>query len=288
LSKQIEDNKKDMIVIPDNILNYIPFEILQRENSKYLIEDFAISYSGSVRLYLELQSDYFNYECENYWAGFSPKYKNDEQLHSSSDEISAISKIIDGKTFIGEDSKKQTFLENNKNFSILHLAMHAEIDDENPMFNKLIFSDGDLTSSEIYISESKANLAILSACNTGSGKLEKGEGVMSMARAFHFSGVPSVIMSLWKVPDKETKQIMVYFYKHLKEGKSKSEALKKAKLDYLTATRDINLKHPYYWSGFVLNGNTANLKTSKNKGYYFFGGLIIFGLVLLGTVILKK
>jgi CHAT domain-containing protein/tetratricopeptide (TPR) repeat protein len=288
LSKQIENNKKEMVVIPDNVLNYIPFEILQRENNKYLIEDFTISYSGSVRLYLELQSDYFNYECENYWAGFSPEYKNEKQLPSSSDEISMISKLIDGKTFIGEDSKKQTFLENNKNFSILHLAMHAEIDDENPMFNKLIFSDGYLTSSEIYISESKANLAILSACNTGFGKLEKGEGIMSMARAFHFSGVPSVIMSLWKVPDKETKEIMVYFYKHLKKGSSKSEALKYAKLDYLASTSDINLKHPYYWSGFVLNGNTANLKTTKNKSYYLFGGIIILGLVLLGRIIFKR
>jgi CHAT domain-containing protein len=288
LSQQIENDHKNMVVIPDNVLNYIPFELLQRDNNDYLINDFTISYSSSVRLFLVLQSDHFKYESENFWAGFSPNYQNDKQLTSNTDEISTISKMIDGKIFIGEDSKKHNFLENNKKFSILHLAMHTEIDNINPMFNKLIFSDGDLTSSEIYVSESKANLAILSACNTGSGKLEKGEGIMSMARAFHFSGVPSVIMSLWKVPDKETKEIMIYFYKHLKKGNSKSEALKNAKLDYLSSTNDINLKHPYYWSGFVLNGNPDNLDTPKSKFYYLISGILIIGLLLFGRIIIKK
>jgi CHAT domain-containing protein len=277
-----------MIIIPDNVLNYIPFELLQRDNNDYLINDFTISYSSSVRLFLVLQSDHFKYKTENFWAGFSPNYQNDKQLTSISDEISTISEMIDGNKFIGEDSKKQNFLENNKKYSVLHLAMHTEIDNINPMFNKLIFSDGDLTSSEIYVSESKANLAILSACNTGSGKLEKGEGVMSMARAFHFSGVPSVIMSLWKVPDKETKEIMIYFYKHLKKGNSKSEALKNAKLDYLSSTNDINLKHPYYWSGFVLNGNPDNLDTPKSKFYYLISGILIIGLLLFGRIIIKN
>ena len=113
---------------------------------------------------------------------------------------------------------------------MLHLATHAEIDNKNPLYNKLIFSDGDMTSSEIYLSETRAKMAVLSACNTGFGKLEKGEGVMSMARAFHFSGVPSVVMSLWKVPDRSTMQIMLLFYQHLENGESKSEALRKAKL----------------------------------------------------------
>ena len=288
LKQQIDSNKVNMIVIPDNVLSYIPFEMLKRENDKFLIEDFTISYSGSVRLYLELQGDYFKYNIKNYWAGFSPKYEQDKKLASIYDEVSTISKIVKGKKFIGENSKKETFLNNNTNYSILHLAMHAEIDNQNPMFNKLIFSDGELTSSEIYVSNSKANLIVLSACNTGFGNLEKGEGVMSMARAFHFSGIPSVIMSLWKVPDKETKIIMVNFYKYLDKGESKSEALKKAKLDYLTSTKDINLRHPYYWSGFVLNGNTDVLKSKNNSIYYLLGGIFIFGFVLLGRKIAKK
>lgn len=288
LGQQVDDSKINMIIIPDNVLNYIPFEILQRENNKYLIEDFTISYSGSVRLFLELQNDFFKYRSKNYWAGFSPKYDQEDKLSSISDEITTISKIVKGEKYIGEDSKKKIFLENNKNYSILHLAMHAEIDNENPMFNKLIFSDGELTASEIYISNSKANMAVLSACNTGFGKLEKGEGVISMARAFHFSGIPSVVMSLWKVPDKETKKIMINFYKHLEKGESKSESLKNAKLDYLASTKDINLKHPYYWSGFVLNGNVDILKSSNKNIYFLLAGVFIFAFVILGRKTLKK
>ena len=129
----------------------------------------------------------------------------------------------------------------------------------------------------------KANLAILSACNTGFGKFEKGEGVMSMARAFHFSGIPAVVMSLWKVPDRETKTIMLAFYKHLKSGDSKSQALRKAKLDYIKNTEDRNLRHPYYWAGFVVNGNTEALKIDSGDRYKWYG--LTAGLILLATIL---
>ncbi|MEN8125354.1 MAG: CHAT domain-containing tetratricopeptide repeat protein [Bacteroidota bacterium] len=277
----------NLIIIPDNVLNYIPFETLQNDKNKYLIENFTVSYSGSTRLFLELNNDYFNYKLPNYWVGFSPQYDNDKQLSSIKGETEDISKLVDGKSFIGTASTKENFFLNNMNHSILHLAMHAEIDNKNPMYNKLIFSDGDLTSSEIYVSNSKANLAVLSACNTGFGKLEKGEGVMSMARAFHFSGVPSILMSLWKVPDKETKIIMVAFYKNLKKGMSKNKALHEAKHEYLSSTNDITLKHPYYWSGFVLTGNNQALSNNNTNNYVIGSFLSILLLLIIYIKIYK-
>ena len=289
LSQQIDLTKNKIIIVPDNVLNYIPFEILQNDKNKYLIEDFTVSYSGSVHLFLELKNDFFNYSLPNYWVGFSPKYQQDNKISSSLDEVSTISEIVNGKKFIGVNSKKQNFLNNNKDYSIIHLAMHAEINNNNPLYNKLFFTDNELTYSEISILNNKANLAVLSACNTGFGKLEKGEGVMSMARAFHFSGVPSVLMSLWKVPDKETKDIMVFFYKHLKKGETKNLALKNAKLDYLASTKDKNLKHPYFWSGFVLNGNTDILvPTTNNYYYYFMSGILVLGLIIFGIKFIKR
>ena len=125
-------------------------------------------------------------------------------------------------------------------------------------------------------------MAVLSACNTGFGKLEKGEGVMSMARAFHFSGVPAVVMSLWKVPDRSTKEIMLHFYKYLKEGNSKSVALQKAKLDYLSSTDDMALRHPYYWAGFVINGNTEPLDL-KGSNLTRLMGVIALLVVFIGV-----
>ena len=280
LKDRLDKNKKEVIIIPDNILSYIPFEVLKDQDNRYVMEHHNISYTGSTRLLLELKEDFFNYNLPEPWAGFSPSYSDKDQLNATGEEVEMIETIVGGKIFTGKEATKKNFLSGNKRNNILHLAMHAQIDHQNPMFNKLEFTDGDLTSSEIYFSESKANLVVLSACNTGFGKLEKGEGVMSLARAFHFAGVPAVVMSLWKVPDKETKRIMVYFYEFLKKGKSKSEALQKAKLRYLKTTKDESLKHPYYWSGFVLNGNTTAMYQS-DKLYFL---LILTGLITAALV----
>jgi len=163
----------------------------------------------------------------------------------------------------------------------MHFAMHAKIDNENPLYNRLLFEDGELTASEIYTSNAKANLVVLSACNTGFGKIEKGEGVMSMARAFHYSGIPSVLMSLWKVPDQETKTIMIDFYRYLKKGKSKSEALRMAKLSYLDKNDNGELAHPYYWSGFVINGNMDPLEINKTNFPIAWIVFTIMGILIL-------
>lgn len=278
--QQYDPSKKKMILIPDNILNYIPFEILTDQNEGHLIEGYEISYSGGARIYLELGNRFFDYRNKRRWAGFAPFYDEGRRLSSSEDEIRLIADRLNGDSYLGEEASTSRFFELNRDYSILHLSMHAEIDNNKPEYSKLIFSDTTLTSSEISLSRTQAKLAVLSACNTGFGKLEKGEGVMSMARAFHLSGVPSVVMSLWKVPDRETKIIMQYFYDHLLEGDSKSLALKKAKLDYLENTRDPVLRHPYYWAGFVINGNTESLDIRNNVLPHLIGISVL--IVALG------
>ena len=223
LKQQLRTDKENLVIIADNVLNYLPFEILKREKGAFLINSFCVSYAGSASLYSELSSEFFDYDLPQLWAGFSPDYKNGKQLNSSSQEVSEVKTMMKGVEFLGDDASKINFFNINQQFSVIHLAMHAEIDQYNSRYHKLLFSDGDLTASEIYVANSKSNLAVLSACNTGFGKIEKGEGVMSMARAFHFSGIPSVVMSLWRVPDRETKSIMVNFYKYIKEGKRKTK-----------------------------------------------------------------
>jgi CHAT domain-containing protein len=277
-----------MILIPDNVLNYIPFEILTDENERHLLEEFEISYSGSARIFLELRNEFFAYDSEHNWVGFAPVYKEDRRLSSSEDEIRLIADRMDGDIYLGDQAVTDNFYEINRDYSVLHLAMHAEIDNNNPEYSKLIFADTILTSSEISLSQIRTNLAVLSACNTGFGKLEKGEGVMSMARAFHLSGVPSVVMSLWKVPDRETQKIMLYFYDHLLEGDSKSLALKKAKLDYLKETKDPVLRHPYYWAGFVINGNTQSLDVNKESTHIFVGISFLVLALMAGLAYAKK
>lgn len=288
LHQQLDHDKENVIIVADNLLNYIPFEVLKNREGEFVIENHALSYVGSARLFLELNNTFFNYELKNQWAGFSPVYQDENQLSSSSDEVSEIARMLGGREFNGEEASIRNFLENNHDFSVLHLAMHAEIDHSNPSYNKLLFSDGELTSGEIYVSKSKANLAILSACDTGLGRLEKGEGVMSMARAFHFAGIPSTVMSLWKVPDQETKKVMVAFYQYLRQGESKNQALRLAKLDYLKQIDDPLLAHPYYWSGFVVNGNISPVDLNHPLPTSLLIALGIISLALIGFQLRKR
>ena len=287
LGQQLDREKRNLVIIADNVLNYIPFEILRSSDGSLLLNKYNISYNGSVRLFMELKKEFFKYDAPQNWAGFAPTYSEEQTLSSSKGEINEIAGLTNGIEFIGEDAIKENFILNNKEFSIMHFAMHAKIDNENPLYNSLLFEDGELTASEIYTSNSKANMVVLSACNTGFGKIEKGEGVMSMARAFHYSGIPSVVMSLWKVPDQETKMIMIDFYRYLKKGKSKSEALRMAKLRYLDKNAGSILSHPYYWSGFVINGNTDPL--DMNNVNFLWGWIIlaIVGVLIL-TYLYKK
>ncbi len=283
LFQQLVPSKNSLLIVADNVLNYLPFEILKEGNGDYILENFDLSYAGSAGLFLELEDERFHYSSGKEWAGFSPAYHEGQKLSATEEEVTKIADLLDGDAYTGANASKKNFLEHKTEYSVLHLAMHAEIDNNNPSYNKLLFLDGDLTSSEIYLSGIRANLAVLSACNTGFGKLEKGEGVMSMARAFHASGVPAVLMSLWKVPDRETKDILVLFYKHLRLGRTKSEALRRAKLDYLDNAEDADLKHPYYWAGFVLNGDSGTMDLGRNSNLYVAGAfLMLFLLVLWG------
>ena len=275
-------DKVNIVIVADNVLNYIPFEVLKLSDGSFLVENYNISYAGSVRLFLELKNEFFKYDSKNDWAGFAPTYDPENKIMSAKNEIDDIAGLTNGMKFVGNEAKKDTFLYHNQDYSVLHLAMHAKIDNENPLYNRLVFEDGDLTSSEIYNSRSKANMVVLSACNTGFGKIEKGEGVMSMARAFHFSGIPSIVMSLWKVPDKETKTIMFDFYRFLQKGKSKSEALRLAKLSFLKKNKNTALMHPYYWSGFVINGNADPIEIGNSTPIWWW---ILIALLLIGAAV---
>ncbi len=127
-----------------------------------------------------------------------------------------------------------------------------------------------------------AKLAVLSACNTGSGTLQKGEGVMSLARGFIMAGCPSIIMTLWALEDKSGLKIMTSFYKLFLKGKSSDYALWQAKLEYLENADKLK-SHPYFWSGYVMIGNPVSMK--KNTAYYLLG--LLFLLITAGIVIFR-
>ncbi|WP_296380154.1 CHAT domain-containing protein [Winogradskyella sp.] len=278
LVKELNLVTKRLIIIPDKELNHLPFEALIKDDV-FLVEDYIICYSGSASLLKTQQEDFFDFKFAANWIGFAPEFKTNNALTSSKIEIESVAKLMNGDTFLGEQASIENFKNYAQNSSILHLATHAEIDKVNPLYSKLFFAqDSVLTASDIYTLPINAELTVLSACETGFGKLEKSEGVMSMSRAFQYAGVRSTVMSLWKVPDQETAKLMESFYRYLKEGNSKDEALKKAKIEYLKTTDDAVLKHPFYWSGFVISGDVSALE-SNSKTWLI--GLILFGVLAL-------
>ncbi len=144
------------------------------------------------------------------------------------------------------------------------------------MLSKLIFTqdkrdsinDGFIHTYELFGMNIPNEMAVLSACNTGYGKIIDGEGIISLARGFFYAGSKSVIMSLWSANDKSTTDIMNSFYKYLAEGKQKDEALRFAKLDYLETAGEIK-SHPYFWATFIANGNMRPLQIYTTNWLYW-------------------
>lgn len=297
LPKSILDDtkKQDLIFILDDVLHYLPLEVLIDSNEEYLIQKHKVSYAPSLLLWNEQLK--VKKSKRNKLGVFAPTYKNymerspkrndSTALFGAYNEAIDIAELFNSDIYSGANASKQTFLKKAKSYSILHLAMHSTVNNIDAEFSNLSFSpdekDNKLFISELYNMQLNADLAVLSACNTGAGALKKGEGLINVSRAFTYAGVSSTVTSLWNVPDKETSKIMVSFYTYLKGGKSKNEALQQAKLDYLKNTNDPLLKHPYYWAGFVISGNTSPITNSSNILIY-----ILIGILLVSVVFGKK
>jgi len=142
-----------------------------------------------------------------------------------------------------------------------------------------------LYASDLYLHQLNADLAILNACETGTGELYKGEGVMSLSRAFTYAGCPSLMMSLWSIYEGSSANILEIFLKNLKKGNSKDVALRQAKLDYLANTSTI-YSHPNYWAGLVLTGNT-NAMEFKHPLNGFWWILTVLLLLFGGYLAIK-
>ncbi|MFK7771151.1 MAG: CHAT domain-containing protein [Saprospiraceae bacterium] len=300
-----ENNSIEKItIIPDIWLGYLPFETLPipNENAKMLIEKFDISYAYAAHLLMAQKGNSFHH-ADKPIATFAPQYqshnqyivaalstrsgKNLSDLPGAKKEAELIAQLFGGDAFTGNSVTESQFRQSAKDYKLLHLSMHAELDDVNPMYSHFIFNtqndtlhDGILTAAELHNLQLNADLAVLSACNTGFGKIKKGEGIMSLSRAFRYAGVPSTVMSLWKVPDDATSKIMSSFYQFLKEGDTKDSALRRAKLAYLDQTMTPEQKHPFYWAGFVAAGDMDKITaTSSNYWKWGIGLLLVIGLI---------
>jgi len=307
---EIENRITSLIIIPDGKLAYLPFDALLSSKPDttrisfstpdYLVRRFNMVYSYSATLHF----DYFKSKkrSDRNILAFAPEYPGGDvdinqaayrkrysvrailrPLPGARDEVDHLSTYNKCKAYTGREATETVFKREAAGYDILHLAMHTIMNDSIPMFSKLVFSssadtvnDGYLNTQEIYNMQLNARLAVLSACNTGSGQMRTGEGVMSMARAFLYAGCPSIVMTLWEVEDRSSAKLMLNFYRYLFKGYSKPEALQKAKLDHL-ANADPLKAHPYFWMGYIVVGDPTPLKYQNGVVIC----ILIFGMVLV-------
>ncbi len=160
--------------------------------------------------------------------------------------------------YLNDEAREETYKSEAGKYSIIHLAMHTIVNDQSPMNSAMIFAqpddsinDGLLRTYEVYGIPLRAKMVVLSSCNTGNGLFSSGEGILSLARGFLYSGSQSVVMSLWQIEDRSGTEIIKMFYDNLKKGMSKSRALKKARHEYLKNSSQLR-SHPYFWSALVV------------------------------------
>ncbi|WP_297089567.1 CHAT domain-containing tetratricopeptide repeat protein [uncultured Draconibacterium sp.] len=293
---------KNITIIPDGKLNYIAFDGLLKtlpdtsstirfNELDYFLMHANINYANSVNIYLKNQSD--KPKFRNHALAFAPEYASEEfemtgkryqlsPIPGVIKEVSAISKSVKTTIYSKSEATEENFRKECGKYDILHLAMHAYINDSLPAYSRLAFSqkadsakltnDGWLNTADIYNLNLNAGMTVLSACNTGTGKLQHGEGLMSLARGFLYAGCPSIVMSLWEVEDEAGTQIMTSFYKYLRGGKPKDEALRLAKINYLENSNS-RLAHPHYWMSFKCIGDNSPVYTSYD--IYFFVILVV-------------
>ena len=150
---------------------------------------------------------------------------------------------------------------------MLHLATHGILNDASPMYSHLVLSaeggsgeeDGLLEAWEVIDLDLEADLAVLSACETGRGRVGAGEGMIGLSWAFFVAGCPTTVVSQWQVESASTTELMLAFHRNLMKGESKAQALRSAALKLLG---DRRYRHPFYWAGFVVIGEDAPIAGS--------------------------
>ncbi|MEW7291983.1 CHAT domain-containing protein [Aquimarina sp. 2304DJ70-9] len=278
---------KKILIIPDYTLQYFPFETLITNRSTtegilpYLIYFTETSYAYSASLLKKIEQKERNPKSN--LIGFAPiQFKKHElsSLNRSEYKMNEIGKRFLNTTLLQEQASKSNFVTNANNYNIIHLSTHASsMSDQEPW---IAFYEDILTLNELYFIKNQADLVVLDACKSGIGELQSGEGVMSLSRGFFHSGAKSVISSLWSTNEKSSTKIVLDFYAHLKKGKTKSAALRKAKLQYLKENQ-LSENSPHFWAPLILSGSIENsMSTAASTTTYLYIGLLLFLIVFIG------
>jgi len=283
---------QNLIIVTDGLIGKIPLEPLciDNQNNTLLIEKHAITYLYSVKQLLttEKEQKKNNQKILCLAPSFSGEYtelrscnsKELSQLPFANEELKYLSDNFKGLFLESNKANKSNFLSEISKYPIVHLATHACLNTEYPSLSQIHFSDGHLTNYDIENLSIKPELIVLSACNTGQGNLQKGEGMISLSRGFFEAGVKSLQSSLWSINDQSSFEIVKGMYTHLKNGENKANALRMSKLDYIKKSDKFH-KQPFFWAGIIQIGDPSPLFKTNSPINLSLIALLIFIVTLV-------
>jgi len=267
-----------VIIIPDQQLWELPFQALENRTGQYLIEAHAVSYAPSLSALSEMvklkQSGIPKLlalgnplltDQTKEWV--DAMRAQDAQLPEAEKEVSELADVYgkQSKIYVGAQAREGVLKAEAGNFSVIHIAAHGIFNDVDPMYSHIALSkeegseneDGLLEPWEILDLDLKAEMVVLSACETARGKISTGEGIIGFAWAFFIAGSPSIVVSQWKVDSASTTLLMRDFHSIWRNSMnhqriSKAQALRNAEMKLL---QNKQYRHPYYWAGFIVIGD---------------------------------
>ena len=267
-----------LVIVPDGPLWELPFQALMPRAGRYLVEDRSISYVPSLTVLREMHA-----RRRPVGAGSSllalanptlgetgPRrgiaLMGGESLAALPDAeeqtraLAALYPARDRRVYVGAEAREDVFKREAGRHRLLHLATHGLLDDANPLYSQLVLAapragdaeDGLLEAREILELDLDADLAVLSACETGRGQISGGEGLIGLSWSFFVAGCPTTVVSQWKVESRSTSALMVAFHKELRAGRARADALARAMRSQM---RQPQWRHPFYWAAFAVIGD---------------------------------
>ncbi|MEM7368147.1 MAG: CHAT domain-containing tetratricopeptide repeat protein [Bacteroidota bacterium] len=303
-----------VILVPDGILGYVPFAALLEEppgkaeafrHHAYLTRNHSLSYAFSANILLSfIQAGDAHVDGKKELLALAPgfstqdetptlssieTYRNDflGPLTYNKQEIQQIHEIIPGRTLLDQEANLDNFLRLAPNYSLLHIATHGKANEQVADYSFIAFAPegasnqpGLLYIRDLYNLQLRADLVVLSACETGTGELQRGEGIVSLAQGFAYAGVASMLTTLWSINDQQTALWMNGFYQFLLNAIPKDKAVQLTHVQYLNSQDDFH-SHPFFWAPYIAVGDMRPIELSQPHSWANVGWVILL-VILLG------
>lgn len=266
-----------LVIVPDGPLWELPFQALMPRAGRYLVEDRSVSYVPSLTVLREVQARRRPAGGGSLLALANPTLGETgprrgmalmggaslvtlPEAEEQTRALAALYPAARRSVYVGAEAREDVFKREAGRHRMLHFATHGLLDDANPLYSQLVLAaprpgdaeDGLLEAREILGLDLDADLAVLSACDTGRGLVSGGEGLIGLSWSFFVAGCPTTVVSQWKVESRSTSALMVAFHRELRAGRGRAEALARAMRSQM---RQPQWRHPFYWAAFAVIGD---------------------------------